>query len=441
VPLSGTGTAPAVTLNPTSLSFGNQVVNTTSAAQPVTLINGGTAPLTISSISVTGTNSGDFAETSTCPISPSTLAAGAQCTINVTFRPSATGSRSASLSITDNAAGSPQTAPLSGTGTAPAVTLNPTSLSFGNQLINTTSPAQTVTLTNSGTAPLTISSIGDTGTNAGDFTETNTCPISPSTLAAGAQCTINVTFRPSATGSRSASLSITDNAAGSPQIAPLSGTGTAPAVSLSPSNLSFGNQLVNTTSAVQTISLIDSGTAPLTISGFNINGPNAGNFAQSNNCPISPSTLPVNASCTISVTFTPSATGSRSANLRISDNAANSPQTVALSGIGTAPVVSLSPTSLSFGSQAVNTTSPAQTITLTNTGTAPLTISGITINGANAGDFAQTNTCPSSLAVGASCTISVTFKPAATGNRKANLNIADNAAGSPQQVALNGKGV
>jgi hypothetical protein len=105
------------------------------------------------------------------------------------------------------------------------MTLSPTSLSFNNQNVGTTSAAQTVTLTNSGNGALTISSIGLTGTNAGDFAQTNTCPISPSTLAANANCTINVTFSPTAPGSRSASVSITDNAGGSPQSVTLSGTG------------------------------------------------------------------------------------------------------------------------------------------------------------------------------------------------------------------------
>src|SRR5437868_4869362 len=110
---------------------------------------------------------------------------------------------------------------------APVVSLNPTSLSFGNQQVNTTSTAQTVTLTNSGNADLTISSIGLTGTNAGDFAQTNTCPSSSSTLAAGANCTISVTFTPTATGTRSASVSITDNASGSPHTVALSGSGTS----------------------------------------------------------------------------------------------------------------------------------------------------------------------------------------------------------------------
>jgi hypothetical protein len=377
--------APAVSLSPTSLSFSSQQVNTTSTAQTVTLTNSGNAALTISSIGLSGTNSGDFAQTNTCPSSSSTLAAGASCTISVTFTPTATGTRSANVTITDNASGSPHTVALSGSGTsapAPAVSLSPTSLSFGNQNVNTTSAAQTVTLTNSGNAALSINSIGLSGTNSGDFAQTNTCPSSSSTLAAGASCTISVTFTPSANGSRSASVTITDNASGSPHSVALSGTGTtpAPAVTLTPSSLTFSSQVVGTSSAAQTVTLKNSGTADLTISSIGLAGTNSGDFAQTNTCPSSSSTLAAGASCTISVTFTPTATGSRSASVTITDNAAGSPQSVALSGSGTsapAPAVTLTPTSLSFGNQNVNTSSAAQTVTLKNSGNAALTINSI----------------------------------------------------------------
>ena len=111
------------------------------------------------------------------------------------------------------------------TASAPVVSLSPTSVSFGNHQVNTSSAAQTVTLTNSGNAALAIHSIGLSGPNGGDFHQQNTCPNSSSTLAAGASCTISVTFTPTAEGTRSASLAIADNASGSPQSVTLSGTG------------------------------------------------------------------------------------------------------------------------------------------------------------------------------------------------------------------------
>src|SRR5438876_171335 len=213
---------PNATLSPTSLTFSTQAIGTTSAANTVTLKNTGTAILTISSIAITGTNAGNFAQTHTCG---SSLAAGASCGISVTFRPTASGTRTAAVSISDNAAGSPQKVTLSGIGTT--AKLSPTSLSFGVVAIGTIGtlkPPKTVALTNVGTTALSITGIAITGTNVGDFFQSHDCG---SSLAAGASCTISVTFRPTAIGTRRAAVSITDSAAGSPQKVALSGTGGA----------------------------------------------------------------------------------------------------------------------------------------------------------------------------------------------------------------------
>ena len=431
VSLSGTGTAAAVSLSPTSLAFGNQSLGVTSAAQTLTLGNTGTAALSITSLALTGTNASDFAQTNTCG---SPVAAGSNCTISVTFKPAASGSRTASVSITDNASGSPQSVSLSGTGTAVVVSLSPTSLAFGNQSVGTTSAPQTVTLSNTGNAALSITSLALTGTNASDFTQTNTCG---SSVAAGSNCTITVTFKPAASGSRTASVSITDNASGSPQSVSLSGTGTAVVVSLSPTSLAFGNQSVGTTSAPQTVTLSNTGTAALSITSLALTGTNASDFAQTNTCG---SSVAASANCTITVTFTPSASGSRTASVSITDNASGSPQTVSLSGTGTAALASLSPTSLAFGNQSLGVTSAAQTLTLSNTGNATLSITSLGLTGTNASDFAQTNTCGSPVAASANCTITVTFTPAASGSRTASVSITDNASGSPQTVSLSGTG-
>jgi len=156
-------------------------------------------------------------------------------------------------------------------------------------------------------------------------------------------------------------------------------------------------------------------------------------FKQNNNCLPTVAAL---ASCTINVSFLPTASGTQTGTLTITDFAGNSPQTVALSGTGVAPGVSLSATALSFPAQTVSTTSSPQTITLTNTASGALT--PLLIN--PSGDFAQTNTCGSSVAAGSSCTISVTFTPTTTGSRTGTLTLTDNAAGSPQTVTLSGTG-
>ena len=421
--LSGTGVAPA-TLTPSSLAFGSQAVGTTTAMKNLTLQNNQTAPLTIAGISTTG----NFAQTSTCPLSPSTLGAGTSCAISVTFTPTALGYQAGTLTVSDNASNSPQTAQLSGTGTVP-VTLSSSSLAFGNQAVGTTSAATVVTLQKSQTVPLTITGISTTG----NFAQTSNCPLSPSTLGAGTSCAISVNFTPAATGSVTGTLTVSDNASNSPQTAQLSGTGTTP-VALSASSLAFGNQAMGTTSAVTVVTLQNNQTAPLTIAGISTTG----NFAQTSTCPLSPSTLGPGTSCTVSVTFTPSALGTLAGILTVSDNAATSPQTAQLSGTGTTPVT-LSSATLSFGSQVITITSAGKSVTLKNNQTVPLTITGISTTG----NFGETSTCPFSpgtLGAGASCTISVTFTPAATGSLTGILTVSDNSSNSPQTTQLSGTG-
>ena len=414
VNLSGTGLAPVVSLSTTSLTFPGQLVSTTSTAQPITLTNTGTGPLT----SLMITTSGDFAQTNNCAGS---VAVNSSCTINVTFTPTVGGSRAGTLTLTDNALNSPQTLTLSGTGLAPVVGFSQPSLSFGNQNVGTPSVSQQVTLSNTGNAPLTISSIATTQSG---FSQTNSC--GPG-LAAGASCQINVTFTPSSPGTVNASLTVMDNASDSPESVSLTGTGLGPIVTLSQPGLSFGNQLLGTPSAAQQLTLSNTGNAPLTISSI---ATTQGSFSQTNNCGTA---LAASFNCTMNVTFTPSSLGTVNASLTITDNASGSPQTGGLSGTGIAPAVSLSGSSLSFGNQLVSTPSAAQTETVTNTGTANLTISTVTMGGTNASDFAKSaDTCTgATVTPNGTCTVSVTFTPSATGSRSASLNFTDNACQQP----------
>jgi hypothetical protein len=205
-------------VSPTSLSFGNQAIDTASAVKMVTLTSAGTANLVLSSIAIAGANKGDFAQTNNCP---ATLTPGKKCIVNVTFTPSQLGSRSASLAFTDNAAGSPQTVPLTAKG-VPQATLSPTLLTFATQTVGTTSAAKNVTLTNNLPTTLTISGISFAGADSGDFAETKTCDGS---VPAKGKCTISVTFTPKATGARTATLTVSDSANNSPQKAAVTGTG------------------------------------------------------------------------------------------------------------------------------------------------------------------------------------------------------------------------
>ncbi len=207
-----------LTLTPTTLSFAPQLIETVSGAQVETITNTGNSPVSINSIALSGTNAADYSQTNTCG---SNLAAGENCPINVTVTPSQLGPSSAAITITDSTVGSPHSVSLNGVGLTPGpnATLSAGSLTFANQVIGTTSPAQSLTLSNYGTTTLAIVSIAATA----NFGETDTC--SGSNLASGASCTINVTFTPIATGSVSGTLSATDNAPGSPQTVSLNGTG------------------------------------------------------------------------------------------------------------------------------------------------------------------------------------------------------------------------
>ncbi len=208
-----------LTLTPTTLSFAPQLVGSMSNSQAETVTNTGTSVVAISGIALTGTNAADFSQSGTCG---SSLAAAANCTMNVTFTPGQLGPRSASITITDSTVGSPHSVALSGVGltSGPNAILSATSLSFGTELVGTTSSVQSITLSNYGTTMLTIATIAATV----NFGETADCIPS---LASGASCTINLTFTPSTAGNLTGTLSVTDNAPGSPQTVALSGTGTS----------------------------------------------------------------------------------------------------------------------------------------------------------------------------------------------------------------------
>jgi P pilus assembly chaperone PapD len=310
----GPAVAPAVSLSPWALEYASTAIGSTSQAQQVLLRNMGSAALTVDSISVTG----NFAETDTCT---GGVPAASTCTLSVTFAPSTTGTLSGSVVINDNAAGSPHTISLAGTGSGAVAGFVPSTLTFPSTTVGVTSAPQTVTLANQGNVTMNITSIQVSG----DYAETNTCS---STLAPSSSCTISVTFAPSAAGNRVGTLAVNDDAAGSPQTVLLSGTGSvAAAVTVTPATLTFPGTALGNSSSVEAVTLSNPGSVSLTIASVQVTG----DFTETNNCPQS---LAATSSCTVNITFTPSATGNRSGQLTIADSAAQSPQTVSLSGTG-----------------------------------------------------------------------------------------------------------
>jgi len=222
--LTVTAGGPILTVAPTALAF-SSTINVTSAAQLVNVSNTGSAPLRITSITLGGTSPARFTLLNTCPIGGTGLAAGGNCTLTLTFTPTNNNNRSALVRINVAAPAVSQTVTLTGTTALPAVAVSPASIAFGNQLINTTSAPQPVTVTNTSAVPLIITSITMGGPNATRFGQTNNCPIGGTGLAAGTSCTVNVTFTPNRRVARAATLTIRDNATGGTQTVALTGTG------------------------------------------------------------------------------------------------------------------------------------------------------------------------------------------------------------------------
>lgn len=444
---------PSVYFNLGAVNFPAAPVGTQNAPQPVIVLNGGQATLTISDIQILGTNAGDFSLSGQTACIGQAINPGPvpQCSFEVGFTPSVVGPETAVISVSDNAPGSPQVLELIGTGQGPLAAVSPPSVNFGNQAENTVSAKQTITVTNAGDQNLIITSVQETGPDAAQFPpQTNTCSAN-TPLLPGGSCTVSVVFAPTATGPFNAEIDVKDNSGGSSnaaQVVPLTGTGTAPApiATILPASMAiaFGTVTAGATSGTQTVTLTNTGSAALNVTTIAITGTNASDFAiaaTGTTCPTAGGTVAIGASCTVAVQFAPQSAGaSKSANLAFADNAPASPQQVALSGTATAAAtLQVTPTSLNFATpQSEGTASAPQVVTISNTGTAAASIGVITVTGANPGDFAVQNPCGPSLGTGKSCQLSVSFAPVVSvppGSRSATLNIP---AGNPPTVTLTG---
>jgi arylsulfatase A-like enzyme len=238
------------------------------------------------------------------------------------------GSRVAAMrSAFESALTSSRTAPPAGP--APDYSLSPASVAFGSRPLNVDSAAQVVTLSSTGGSALSISSISLTGSNPGQFSQSHNCP---PTVPGGSTCAISVKFKPTSTGSKNAFLTVTAaGGAGTRQVA-LTGTGVKSALSVSPSSLSFGNQVRGTVSAAKLVTILNTGTVVLPILSVTIGGSNPGQFKQTHNCPAE---VPVGGSCTASVTFNPTSTGAKAAVLKITPGGGPGTRKVELTGNGT----------------------------------------------------------------------------------------------------------
>jgi hypothetical protein len=437
-----------ITATPSSLTFGNQATLTTSPSQTVTITSTGNGPAQIQNI----VGSGDFRFNSGCPLAPATLAPAATCTISVSFAPLVAGPLTGSISVTTTT-GNSATVSLAGNGVnvpRPSIAIAPSRLVFGDQAVGSTSAQQSFTISNSGQADLQLRGLELSG---GGFS-TNNDGISNScgsVVRPGGSCRIGIVFAPTVTGPANAAFNITHNATPTGDDTTvnvgLSGNGTPrrePVIRVS-GNLFFNEQVIGTTSPIQTVSVSNVGTANLAITGISIStaaNTDSGDFSVGGNC----GNLAPGASCSLTVAFTPSAPiGPKGAVLNIGSNASNANPpgagtvSVGLSGTAAAvpqPVVKLSSTTIGFGNMIYGSFPTSQQVTLTNAGNRVLNIGGIVIFG----DYIQTNTCGGTLNPNQSCSINILFSPLGLGPRNGTLSITSNAPSSPDVVTLSGAG-
>jgi uncharacterized repeat protein (TIGR01451 family) len=322
-----------LSLSPNPVNFGEVQLGASKSAT-VTFSDSGTDATHLTGLSVGGADASDFSVVTsslTCQQDTGGIVVPAQgsCSVDVTFTPGSTGDRSATITVQNSSSDGTQTIGLTGTGINPVLSANPGSLSFGNQVVGTTSAKMAVTVANAGTTNLVVTSASASGDFNADASGCTSQPIAPNQT-----CVISVSFSPTATGGRSGTLTIKSNAVSSPDSVSLSGTGIAPLISVTPGTLQFGSVPVTSTSAPQTVTVANGGTSDLTVASATASGP----FAVSGDACTGAGAIAPGGTCQIAVVFTPSSAGPAAGTLTVSSDGGTA--TVALSGSGS-PVADL----------------------------------------------------------------------------------------------------
>lgn len=431
--LDGTGLASgSITINPTSQSFGDEVVGSATATQTFTIANpGGTAtgPLTTG---LTGNDAGDFAiSNDTC--AGQALDHGASCTIDVAFDPQSAGSKTASLSISGTPGGT-VTSSLSGTGLASAnLTITPNLQDFGSVVLGQSSTDVSFAVVNTGGVATGALSQAVAGADRADFVVVSS-NCAGATLAPLASCTVIMKLAPTTTGSKGATLSVTATPGGA-GTATLEGTGIAAGqiAFVGPTSAAYGDVTVGQTSASQTFTIQNTGAATTGPLSTALGGTEPAQFTivpGSNGC--QGTALAPSAQCTIAIQFAPTSGGPKSASLSIMGSPGGS-LSAGLSGDGIPPAnLSIDRVSKDYGSVGIGETSPAQAFQITNTGGQASGALGVALDGASSSQFAiQSTNCGPALAPGASCTVNVVFAPTAAGDDSATLDLSATPGGTP----------
>jgi hypothetical protein len=419
---AGTGLTTA-TATPASLTFASQAVGTASAAQTITLENTGAVALAPTLISVTGS----FSEVDDC--AGASVPVNQSCAIQVTFLPAEVGAQSGEIVIDANVSGGQITVDLNGSAAASGVvTVSPDQLNFNPEAVSATSAPLAVMVGNSSGVAIPISSVA---VSAPFVLASNAC--GTVSLAADADCQIQVAFAPVQPGAATGTLTLTDGAG--TQTVALTGVGlAAPTDTLSATSLTFPVTATGQLSAAQTVTLTNSGGEPLESIAVSVSS----GFSVTNGCTTQ---LGADSSCTIAVQFAPTQLGSVSGTLTVAD--ALRTQTVSLSGTGAAPAaISVSPASLAFANQQPGVASAPQTVTVTNSGGVAMANVGFAITGpAEASYTIAGTTCGAALNAQARCTVQIVFTPAGTGPIAATLAVSSSTPGvAAVAVPLNGAG-
>jgi hypothetical protein len=427
--VTGTGSLP-ISASPTSQAYGTRTIGQASTPTTFTFSNPGVVTTGTLTVSVIGANPGDFVlGTNTC--AGATLAPAANCTVGVSFNPAATGARSATLRVTGAPGGTADVA-LTGTGSAP-ITAAPASNNYGTITVGQSSTSQTFNVSNPGSVATGTLAVSLVGANPGDFSLVGGTCNGASVGPAGA-CTVLVTFVPTASGARAATLRIAGSPGGTFDVA-LSGTGSAP-ISVSPTNPGFGTITLGQSSGNVTFTVTNPAAMPTGVPAVSVVGVHPADFPiVTNGC-----TAPIagGGNCTIVVRFAPAGTGSRNATLTVSASPGGSTN-ANLSGTGSA-AITLSPTSFAFQPTAVNTDSGQLTITVNNPGSVATGALTPTFSGPGAAAFTIATATCFPIAAGSSCTYFVRVRPTAPGPISATLTVSSTPGGSAS-TTLTGHGI
>jgi len=439
---------PAVSLSASSLDFGSTGWMQAAPTQTLVVTNTGDAPLAISAVDISGQPyvPADFIVfLDQCPSSFRTLAPGESCQESIRFTPQSGGPRTATMTIFDNAPGSPQQVRLTGTGAGAVVMFSPRSLDFGLVSAGTTSAPLTFSAVDAGDGPVTIStvSLGPAPWWSTWFAITaDAC--SGATLVPGQRCAVSLNVTPTSVGSGSQSIAFTDNVGtGRQTYDQVAAAGDGPQAGVL--EIPRFSQGVGTSSAATTLQVYDSGTQPVQVSGVSLDDPAAGFSIAHDGC--SGTTIALNTPfnfppplCNVDVVFTPPAVGSYGANLVIHDNELGGVHKFPITGAGYAPVGVLSTTAIDFGFQVVGATPASQVVTLSNPSPQPLSVYAVTLSGDSGFSLTSDACTGATVAPGGACAVNVAFTPLFPYLFNATLTFRDNAPALQPAISLRGEG-